>query len=206
MFAVVKTGGKQYKVAVDDVVKCEKLDAEVGQVVTLDNILLVGGDETAVAKSGESVKGATVKAKVLEQKRDKKVIIFKKKRRKNHRRKNGHRQSITVVRIIEISANGQTVKSDKKDAANKPKATAAAKTEKQKPAATKPAAKTEKAEKEVKKETKAASTPKKTAAKKPAAKKTGEEKATPKAKTTASKPKAAASKAKKATKETKDKE
>lgn len=121
MFAVVKTGGKQYKVAVDDVLKLEKIEAEVGQVIDLDSILLVGGADADLETSQAKLKEAKVKAKVLEQKRDKKVIIFKKKRRKNHRRKNGHRQSITVVKITEISFGGNTVKAQEEKKVAKPK-------------------------------------------------------------------------------------
>lgn len=101
MFAVVKTGGKQYKVANNDLLKVEKLEGEVGQTVTLDNVLLVKTDKGIT--TGEAAAKESVKAEIIEQKRDKKVIIFKKKRRKNHRRKNGHRQSVTIVRITEIA-------------------------------------------------------------------------------------------------------
>lgn len=102
MYAVVKCGGKQLKVSKGDTVNVERLEAEAGKSVTLDDVLLVGeGDKITVGTP--TVKGATVKAKVLEQIRDKKVIVFKKKRRQNYRRKKGHRQYLTVLEIQEIS-------------------------------------------------------------------------------------------------------
>lgn len=102
MFAVVKTGGKQYRVAEGDVVKVEKLDGEVGKNITLDEVLMVGDDKGV--KVGEPlVKGAKVTAEVLEQKKDKKITVFKKKRRHNYRRKKGHRQEITVLRVTKIA-------------------------------------------------------------------------------------------------------
>ena len=179
MFAVVKTGGKQYKVAVDDVLKFEKLDAEVGQVVDLNNILLVGGEGAKLASSASDLKGAVVKAKILEQKRDKKVIIFKKKRRKNHRRKNGHRQSITIVKIVEISCGGSSVKSDKKEAAPKKAAPKKATTEAKKEATPKKEtatkAKASTAKKATTKTAAKSDKPKTTATKKKAAPKKKEE-------------------------------
>ncbi len=103
MFAVIRTGGKQYRVAENDVIRVEKLDAEAGSDVTFDQVLMVGGD--GEAKIGSPlVDGATVTAELVEQMRDKKVIIFKKRRRQNSRRKNGHRQHLSVIRIKSISA------------------------------------------------------------------------------------------------------
>ena len=99
MFAVIKTGGKQYRVASGDVIKVEKLEAEAGATVTLDQVLMVGD-----TIGTPLVAGATVSAEVIAQDRGPKVIIFKKKRRQNYRRKNGHRQDLTVLRITEISA------------------------------------------------------------------------------------------------------
>jgi large subunit ribosomal protein L21 len=102
MFAIVKTGGKQYRVTVGDVVKVEKLDGEVGKTITIDEVLMVGDDKGV--KVGEPlVKGAKVTFDVLEQKKDKKIVIFKKKRRHNYRRKRGHRQEITVLRVTKIA-------------------------------------------------------------------------------------------------------
>lgn len=101
MYAVVKTGGKQYRVAKDDVIKVELLNAKKGDVVTLGDVLLVG--DAGAAKVGTPmVSGASVKATVLDQMKDEKVIVFKKKRRQNYRRKNGHRQNLTVLKITEI--------------------------------------------------------------------------------------------------------
>jgi large subunit ribosomal protein L21 len=102
MYAVIRTGGKQYRVAKDDVVFVEKLAAEPGSTVTLDDVLMIG--EGAEAKTGTPrLEGASVTATVLEQKLDDKVLIFKKRRRHNYRRKNGHRQPLTVLRITGIS-------------------------------------------------------------------------------------------------------
>jgi len=101
MYAVIKTGGKQYRVQKDDIIEVELLDAEKGAAVSLDEVLLVGSE--GKAKIGApTVSGASVKATVLDQKRDDKVIVFKKKRRQNYRRKNGHRQNLTVLKITDI--------------------------------------------------------------------------------------------------------
>jgi large subunit ribosomal protein L21 len=102
MYAVIRTGGKQYRVAKDDVVFVEKLPAEAGASVTLDDVLMIG-DGSNTKTGTPRLAGAKVTAKVLEQKLDDKVLIFKKKRRHNYRRKNGHRQPLTVLRITEIS-------------------------------------------------------------------------------------------------------
>ncbi|MCK5575912.1 MAG: 50S ribosomal protein L21 [Sphingomonadales bacterium] len=101
MFAVVETGGKQYKVAKDDVIKVEKLQGEAGSTITFDKILLVG-DDKGVKVGTPTVDGVVVSAQVLEQTRGDKIIIFKKRRRQNSRRKNGHRQYLTVLRITDI--------------------------------------------------------------------------------------------------------
>ncbi|MEO0392439.1 MAG: 50S ribosomal protein L21 [Pseudomonadota bacterium] len=102
MYAVLKTGGKQYRVAKGDVIKVEKLDGEAGGKITLDEILMVGeGDKTTVGSP--LVKGAKVTAEILGQDRAAKIIVFKKKRRQNYRRKKGHRQDITVLRITDIA-------------------------------------------------------------------------------------------------------
>jgi large subunit ribosomal protein L21 len=101
MYAVIKTGGKQYKVAEGDVVRVEKLALDAGQAVAFDEVLMLDdGGSTQVGSP--NVAGASVKATVLEQARAKKIIVFKKRRRKNSRTKNGHRQDITVVRVTEI--------------------------------------------------------------------------------------------------------
>jgi large subunit ribosomal protein L21 len=101
MFAVIRTGGKQYKVAPNDVVTVEKLEAETGVTVELADVLLVG-DEAGTTAGTPTLAGARVTATVLEQTRADKVIIFKKRRRHNYRRKNGHRQHQTVLRITAI--------------------------------------------------------------------------------------------------------
>ena len=102
MYAVIKTGGKQYRVTKDDIIEVEKLDAPIDGTVTLDHVLLVGNGGTA--KIGTpTVAGASVKATVLNQKKDDKVIVFKKKRRQNYRRKNGHRQNLRVLKITDIT-------------------------------------------------------------------------------------------------------
>jgi large subunit ribosomal protein L21 len=106
MFAVIKTGGKQYKVAKDDVIVVEKLLGEAGAKIALDEVLLVGGEGDAKV-GAPMVAGASVAAEIVEQTRGDKVIIFKKKRRKNHRRKNGHRQDLTVLRITDINAGAK---------------------------------------------------------------------------------------------------
>jgi large subunit ribosomal protein L21 len=99
MFAVIRTGGKQYKVAKDDVITVEKLAGEPGSTLTLGDVLMVG--EGSDAKLGA---GGSVTAEVVEQIKSDKVLIFKKRRRHNYRRKNGHRQSLTVLRVTGISA------------------------------------------------------------------------------------------------------
>ncbi|MGB8366127.1 MAG: 50S ribosomal protein L21 [Rhizomicrobium sp.] len=103
MFAVIRTGGKQYKVATNDVLSVEKLVGEVGSTLTLSEVLLVGGDSP---KSGAPlVAGASVEAEIVEQGRGDKVIAFKKRRRKNTHRKRGHRQPFTKVKITAIHAS-----------------------------------------------------------------------------------------------------
>ncbi len=103
MFAVVKTGGKQYKVAAGDVVQLEKLEGDVGAKLQLPEVLLVN-DNGAVKIGSPTVKGAKVEAEIVSQERGRKIIVFKKKRRQNYRRKNTHRQDYTIVRITAIAA------------------------------------------------------------------------------------------------------
>jgi len=103
MFAVIKTGGKQYKVAMNDVILVEKLEVEAGADVTFSEILMVGEDSN-LKVGAPLVKGASVVAKVLDQTQLDKVLIFKKNRRHNYRRKRGHRQRQTVLRITDIKA------------------------------------------------------------------------------------------------------
>ena len=101
MFAVIRTGGKQYKVAKDDVISVEKLAAEPGAVVELSEVLMIG-DGAEVSNGAPLLDGASVSATVVEQTRAAKIIVFKKKRRHNYRRKKGHRQRLTVLRITDI--------------------------------------------------------------------------------------------------------
>ena len=102
MFAVVRTGGKQYKVAKDDVLAIEKVAGEVGAELKLGEVLLVGGE--TVKTGAPLVEGALVTAEILRQGKGEKVVAFKKKRRKNTHRKRGHRQSFTEIKITAISA------------------------------------------------------------------------------------------------------
>lgn len=103
MFAIIKTGGKQYKVAQGDVVRIEKLDVPTGSTIELTDVILVN-DGKKDHVGAPLVAGAKVEATVVEQMRDRKVIVFKKTRRHNYRRKKGHRQHLTVVQINKIVA------------------------------------------------------------------------------------------------------
>ena len=103
MFAVIKTGGRQYRVVPDDVLEIGKITGDVGTIVQLGEVLLVGGDSPVLG--APTVAGASVAAEVLQHKRGPKVIAFKKRRRKNSRRKRGYRDEITVLRITEILTN-----------------------------------------------------------------------------------------------------
>ena len=124
MFAVIKTGGKQYRVAAEDVIQIERIAGEAGDIVTLADVLMVG--EGASATIGAPfVDGASVAAEIVEQNRGPKVIAFKKRRRQNSRRKRGHRQLLTTVRISEILTGG--AKPSKAAAPKKEKAAAAPK-------------------------------------------------------------------------------
>jgi large subunit ribosomal protein L21 len=103
MFAVIRSGGKQYKVAKDDVIAVEKLSGEPGATIELGEVLMIG-DGATVSTGAPLVAGASVSATLVEHRRADKIIVFKKKRRHNYRRKNGHRQHQTVLRIMEINA------------------------------------------------------------------------------------------------------
>ena len=130
MYAVIKTGGKQYKVAEGDVVRVEKLSLDAGQVVAFDEVLMLGDAGTSQIGS-PNVAGASVKATVLEQERADKIVVFKKRRRQNSRRKNGHRQAITVVRVTEIVGGPAKRKAaSKKSAATSTKKATSAKSKK----------------------------------------------------------------------------
>jgi large subunit ribosomal protein L21 len=104
MFAVIKTGGKQYRVAADDVLEVDKIAGEPGEIVSFGEVLILGGD--SVTLGSPMVAGASVAAEVIEQGRGPKIIAFKKRRRKNSRRKRGHRQEFTRVRVTEILSDG----------------------------------------------------------------------------------------------------
>ena len=162
MFAVIESGGKQYKVAKNDVITVEKLAAEVGADIALERVLLLGEDGATVIGT-PTVEGASVTAQVLDQTRGKKIIVFKKKRRKNYRRTQGHRQDLTVLRITEISSGGaKTAKSKAEEAAPAEESKAPAKESKAAPEAkpkTKAEPKTE-AKGEAKTEAKAKAKPK----------------------------------------------
>jgi large subunit ribosomal protein L21 len=109
MFAVIRTGGKQYKVAKDEVISVEKLAAEPGDTIEIGEVLMIG-DGAEIATGAPLLADASVSATVVEQTRAAKIIVFKKKRRHNYRRKKGHRQRQTVLRITNIrGANGQQV-------------------------------------------------------------------------------------------------
>ena len=105
MFAVVKTGGKQYRVAKDDVIRVEKLSAEPGEKIALNAVLLIDDAGNQVV-GAPTIAGAAVEAEVVDQTRADKIIVFKKKRRQNYRRKKGHRQHQTVLKITDILASG----------------------------------------------------------------------------------------------------
>ena len=104
MFAVIKTGGKQYRVAAEDVIKVEKVKGDPGEIVQFGEVLVVGGDNVTLGVP--TIAGASVAAEVLEQGRGPKVIAFKKRRRKNSRRRRGHRQEFTLIRVTEILTDG----------------------------------------------------------------------------------------------------
>ena len=105
MFAIIKTGGKQYKIQEKDIIFVEKLKNKKGDKIDIKDVLLLSNDEKNIKIGSPFIKGISVKAEVLEQKKNKKVIVFKKKRRKNYKRKNGHRQNITVLKILKIGQN-----------------------------------------------------------------------------------------------------
>ena len=105
MFAVIKTGGKQYRVAAQDMLKIDRLKAEPGEIVQFGEVLVVGGDNVTLGTP--TIAGASVAAEVLQQGRGPKIIAFKKRRRKNSRRKRGFRPEFTLVRITEILTDGQ---------------------------------------------------------------------------------------------------
>ena len=109
MFAVIKTGGKQYRVAPDDVIRIERIAGEAGDEVAFDDVLMLDADGNTIV-GAPLVDGATVTGTLVEQARGKKIIVFKKKRRKNYRRRNGHRQELSVVQITGITGPGAAKK------------------------------------------------------------------------------------------------
>ena len=111
MYAIIKTGGKQYRVQENDVLKVEKLNAAVGETVTFDEVVAVGGDKLQVGTP--FVEGCAVQAEVLEQGKNEKVIIFKYKAKKDYRRKNGHRQPYTLVKVTGIGAAAKAKTAEK---------------------------------------------------------------------------------------------
>jgi large subunit ribosomal protein L21 len=104
MFAVIRTGGKQYTVRVGDYFPVEKIESEEGEIINFNEVLLVSDEEKSVKVGAPIIEGAVVTAEVLSQKRDDKIIVFKKKRRQGYRRTMGHRQSLTIVKIKDIKA------------------------------------------------------------------------------------------------------
>ena len=170
MFAVIRTGGKQYRVAPNDVIEVEKIAGKPGEIIELAEVLLLGGDSP---KTGNpTIAGALVAAEVLEQTRGDKVVVFKKKRRKGYRRKKGHRQDLTALRITEILTDGKkpskaAAKPEPKKAEKKP---TPPKVEKKPAAAEKAEPKKAEAKKETKPARKPAAKAAKAAARKPAAK------------------------------------
>ena len=158
MFAVIRTGGKQYRVAAEDVIKVEKVKGDPGEIVQFGEVLVVGGDDVTLGEP--TIAGASVAAEVLEQGRGAKVIAFKKRRRKNSRRKRGHRQEFTLLRVTEILTDGA-----------KPTVTARAKPERKPKPAVAASEDGDDAEESAAPKAKAAKKPAKAAAKKPAAKK-----------------------------------
>ena len=183
MFAVIRTGGKQYRVAPNDIIEVEKIAGQPGDIVELAEVILLGG--TGGAKTGSpTIAGAMVAAEVIAQKRSDKIVVFKKKRRSNYRRKRGHRQALTELRITEILTDGKkpskAAPRPEPKKAEKPQAKAEPKAKPEKQAA-KQAAKKAEAKPAPKKPAVKAKAP----AKKPAAKAASK----PRAKKSAAKPK-----------------
>ena len=157
MYALVKTGGKQYRVSKDDTILVERLSAEEGEQIILNDIVMLGdGDKVTIGTP--LVDGAGVSATVVRQTRGPKIIIFRRKRRKNHRRTQGHRQDLTLLKINDIAEDAKSLKTAKPAAKAAPKKAAASDAPAKKAAAPKAAAAKKAA-------------PKAAAAKKPAAKK-----------------------------------
>ncbi|OIP62736.1 MAG: 50S ribosomal protein L21 [Nitrospirae bacterium CG_4_9_14_3_um_filter_53_35] len=103
MYAIIETGGKQYKVSEGDIVQVERLDASVGDTIEIDRVLMLGGAEAATFGM-PYIKNVRVKAEVVSMDRAKKIVVFKKKRRKGYRKRQGHRQEITALKIVQIAS------------------------------------------------------------------------------------------------------
>ncbi len=116
MFAVIKTGGKQYRVAADDEITIERLPGEAGDTIQFNEVLMVGGADAPLI-GAPMVDGASVVAEIVRQARGDKIIIFKKRRRQNSRRRNGHRQDLTIVRVTDILTDGKSAPKKAKKAA-----------------------------------------------------------------------------------------
>jgi len=158
MFAVIKTGGKQYRVAAEDVIRIDRVNGQPGEIVEFGEVLVVGGDTPQLGTP--KVAGATVAGEVLQHTRGDKVIAFKKRRRKNSRRKRGHRQEFTLLRVTEILTDGA-----------KPTVTARPKPERKPKPAVSDTEEDGDSEERAAPKAKAAKKPAKATAKKPAAKK-----------------------------------
>ncbi len=145
MFAVIRTGGKQYRVAPNDVIEIEKVAGKPGDIIELSEVILLGGDGGPTTGS-PTIAGALVAAEVIEHKLSDKIVVFKKKRRTNYRRKKGHRQALTALRITEILTDGKkpskaAPKPEPKKAEKKPEAAKGEAETEKKPAAKKAEAK-----------------------------------------------------------------
>lgn len=149
MFAVIKTGGKQYRVAPGDKITIERLAGDAGGVLAFDEVLMVG-EGADIAVGAPFVSGAKVSGEITKQARGDKIIVFKKRRRQNSRRKNGHRQDLTIVRITEIAGMGKVAKAEAgartESESDKRKARKAARAQKAEAGAAKAAAKAEASE------------------------------------------------------------
>ena len=106
MFAIVQTGGKQYRAQTGALLRVEKLPGEKGDIVRLDSVLMLAEEGKAPILGAPFIKGALVRAEIVEQERDQKILVFKKKRRKNYRRARGHRQDQSLLRVMEIKKSG----------------------------------------------------------------------------------------------------
>lgn len=114
MYAVIRAGGKQYRVSPEDVLDIDRISGEPGDKVEFADVLLLGGGDGEPQIGAPLVSGATVAAELVEHRRGEKIIVFKKKRRQNYRRKKGHRQELTTVRITQILSNGEKPKKEAK--------------------------------------------------------------------------------------------